>query len=48
MPPGGFARLTNAPVKRLVTIGEGTHAVVLEKNRFQLFREVQLFLEEPR
>ena len=43
-----FAGLKNTPVRRLVTIGEGTHAVALEKNRFQLFREVQLFLEERR
>lgn len=43
-----FAGLKNAPVKRLVMIGEGTHAVGLEKNRLQLFREVQLFLEESR
>jgi pimeloyl-ACP methyl ester carboxylesterase len=43
-----FERLTAAPRKRLVVIGEGTHAIALEKNRGQLFREVQLFLEEPR
>jgi len=43
-----FAELRNAPVKRLVVIGEGTHGVALEKNRLQLFREVQLFLKEPR
>lgn len=43
-----FAALKNVPVKRMVTIGEGTHAVAFEKNRLQLFREVQLFLEEPR
>ena len=42
-----FARLSNAPYKRLVVIGEGTHIVFTEKNRLQLFREVQLFLEEP-
>ena len=30
-----------------VTIGEGTHFVFWEKNRRQLFDEVQLFLEEP-
>ena len=29
-------------------IGEGTHTIVMEKNRAQLFREVQAFLEEPR
>jgi len=43
-----FAGLKGAPMKRMVMIGEGTHAVVMEKNRMQLFREVQLFLEEPR
>jgi len=43
-----FAGLKDAPVKRMVVIGEGTHGVSLEKNRMQLFREVQLFLEEPR
>ena len=41
-----FARLTNAPYKRHVLIGEGTHTVLLERNRMQLFREVQLFLDE--
>ena len=40
-------RLTAAPTKRLVEIGEGTHLVMLERNRLQLFREVQLFLDEP-
>jgi hypothetical protein len=29
-------------------IGEGTHFVMLEKNRMQLFREVQLFLDKAR
>ena len=43
-----LARLTGAPSKRYVVIGEGTHTVVMERNRMQLFREVQLFLEEPR
>jgi len=43
-----FAKLTKALRKRLVLIGEGTHSVALEKNRMQLFHEVQLFLEEPR
>lgn len=41
-----FARLTSAPWKRYVVIGEGTHTVALERNRMQLFREVQLFLED--
>ncbi len=39
-------RLTNAPVRRRVEIGEATHTVIMEKNRMHLFREVQLFLEE--
>ena len=43
-----FGKLTNTPYKRLVQIGEGTHLVFLEKNRLHLFREVQLFLDEPR
>ncbi len=47
MARGYFARLTSAPYKRLVVIGEGTHSVMMEKNRMQLFREVQLFLDEP-
>ena len=43
-----FPLLVNAPSKRLVVIGEGTHVVQAEKNRMQLFREVQLFFEEGR
>ncbi len=42
-----FPLLKNAPAKRYVEIGEGTHTVIMEKNRLQLFREVQLFLDEP-
>ena len=38
--------LKNAPSKRYVEIGEGTHSVIMEKNRLQLFREVQMFLDE--
>jgi pimeloyl-ACP methyl ester carboxylesterase len=41
-----FGLLTNAATKRLVVIGEGTHTVIMERNRLQLLREVQLFLEE--
>lgn len=43
-----FSNLKKTPWKRMVIIGEGTHSVVMEKNRLQLFREVQLFLEEAR
>jgi pimeloyl-ACP methyl ester carboxylesterase len=41
-----FAALKNAPYKRLVEIGEGTHTVMLEKNRMQFFREIIGFLDE--
>ena len=41
-----FATLTNAPYKRYVEIGEGTHTVIMEKNRMQLFQAVQQFLDE--
>lgn len=41
-----FPLLKNAPAKRYVEIGEGTHSVIMEKNRMQLFREVQMFLDE--
>lgn len=40
-----FERLSSAPAKRLVLIGEGTHSVIMERNRMQLFSEVQLFLD---
>ncbi len=40
-----FTRLTNAPQKRLVLIGEATHTVLMERNRRVLFEEVQGFLE---
>jgi pimeloyl-ACP methyl ester carboxylesterase len=43
-----FPKLVNADPKRLVIIGEGTHSVLMEQNRMQLFREVQLFLDERR
>ncbi len=41
-----FAKLANAPYKRYVEIGEGTHTVIMEKNRMQLFQAVQQFLDE--
>ncbi len=43
-----FPKLVNAEPKRLVVIGQGTHSVLMEKNRKQLFAEVQLFLDEGR
>jgi pimeloyl-ACP methyl ester carboxylesterase len=43
---GYFAQLKNAPYKRLVELSEGTHTVMLEKNRMQFFRELMGFLDE--
>lgn len=42
-----FARMTNAPYRRLVLLSHGTHAIALEKNRMHLITQVQQFLEEP-
>jgi pimeloyl-ACP methyl ester carboxylesterase len=41
-----FAKLTGAPYKRFVELGEGTHSVMLEKNRMQFFHEILGFLTE--
>jgi pimeloyl-ACP methyl ester carboxylesterase len=41
-----FPRLVNAPYKQYLEIGEGTHSVMLEKNRMLLFRAVQRFLDD--
>lgn len=43
-----FSRLVNTPYKREVVLAEGTHAIVLEKNRMELIKEVQRFLDEKR
>jgi pimeloyl-ACP methyl ester carboxylesterase len=41
-----FPLLVNSPGKRLVQLAEGTHTIVMEKNRFKLFETVQAFLDE--
>ena len=41
-----FAKLTNTPYKRYVVLSEGTHTILLEKNRMQLINQVQIFLNE--
>ena len=41
-----FPLLTNAPDKRLVMLAEGTHTIIMEKNRLKLFEAVQSFLDE--
>ncbi|TDV72651.1 alpha/beta hydrolase [Pseudomonas sp. LP_7_YM] len=39
-----FKRAVKAPFKRLVTLSEATHMLVLEKNREQAFRELSVFI----
>jgi branched-chain amino acid transport system substrate-binding protein len=41
-----YDSLRNAPIKRDVVISRGTHVMHLEASRFQLYREVQTFLED--
>ncbi len=41
-----FPLLVNAPDKRYVWLAEGTHTIVMEKNRLKLFQAVQTFLDE--
>jgi hypothetical protein len=41
-----FAKLIRAPYKRFIELGEGTHTVMMEKNRMQFFHEVSNFLNE--
>jgi pimeloyl-ACP methyl ester carboxylesterase len=40
-----FERLSGASERKLVTIAEGTHSVIMERNRGALFQAVQEFLE---
>ena len=40
-----FLRLTGAPYRRWVEVGEGTHMVILEKNQRQVLDAVAFFLE---
>ncbi len=41
-----FPLLTNSPGKRFVMLAEGTHTIIMEKNRMKLFEAVQSFLDE--
>jgi len=43
-----FPLIANAPMKLYVELGEGTHSIMLERNRMQLFRAVQSFLDAPK
>ena len=41
-----FPLLINSPGKRHVMLAEGTHTIIMEKNRMKLFKAVQGFLDE--
>ena len=43
-----FAQLKNTPYKRMIELSEGTHTVMMEKNRMQFFRELMGFLDEEK
>jgi alpha-beta hydrolase superfamily lysophospholipase len=38
--------LVNSPGKRYVELAEGTHTIMMERNRLKLFEAVQAFLDE--
>jgi len=40
-----FKQLTNAPYRILLEISEGTHSIIMEKNRMLMFSGVQEFLD---
>jgi pimeloyl-ACP methyl ester carboxylesterase len=41
-----FPLLVNSPGKRYVQLAEGTHSIIMERNRLELFKAVQAFLDE--
>jgi len=43
-----FPLLVNSPGKRYVALAEGTHTIIMEKNRLKLFEAVQAFLDEAK
>jgi len=38
----------NSPDKRYVELAEGTHTIIMERNRLKLFEAVQAFLDEAK
>ena len=43
-----FPLLVNSPGKKYVELAEGTHTIIMEKNRLKLFEAVQAFLDEAK
>ena len=41
-----FPLMVNSPGKRLVVLAEGTHHMMMERNRLELFKTVQAFLDD--
>jgi len=41
-----FGKLSSAPYRRWVEIGDGTHSLFMERNRWQVFDAVDGFLSE--
>jgi pimeloyl-ACP methyl ester carboxylesterase len=41
-----YSLLVNSPGRKYVDLPEGTHAIIMEKNRLKLFEAVQSFLDE--
>jgi len=41
-----FPLLVNSPDKRYVALAEGTHSIIMERNRLKLFEAVQAILDE--
>lgn len=41
-----FPLMVNSPGKRYVQLAEGTHTIMMERNRLKLFEAVQTFLDE--
>src|SRR5260221_8373636 len=41
-----FSRLTATPYRRWIEIGQGTHMIILEKNRWQVINSIIEFLQE--
>jgi len=43
-----FPLLVNSRGKRFVGLGDGTHSIIMERNRLKLFEAVQAFLDEAK
>lgn len=44
---GAWVNYTASPLKRWVEMSKGTHTIIMERERMQLFRAVQDFMDMP-